>query len=125
MSRKNINFGDKKMKKSDFYKKTKNNQDRSHQCLEEPYGTKNSFKYFIGYIENDAIRPLCIKLPQITGYVRKFESNTTMSFKISDNQLLKKYNQTWKRVEKLLKIKFDSETVYGDKYIRNKNKNIC
>ena len=48
-----------------------------------------------------------------------------MSFKISDNQLLKKYNQIWKRVEKLLKIKFDSETVYGDKYIRNKNKNIC
>ena len=61
----------------------------------------------------------------MTGYVRKFESNTTMSFKISDNQLLKKYNQIWKRVEKLLKIKFDSETVYGDKYIRNKNKNIC
>ena len=61
----------------------------------------------------------------MTGYVRKFESNTTMSFKISDNQLLKKYNQIWKRVEKLLKIKFDIEPVYGDKYIRNKNKNIC
>ena len=61
----------------------------------------------------------------MTGYVRKFESNTTMSFKISDNQLLKKYNQISKRVEKLLKIKFDSEPVYGDKYIRNKNKNIC
>ena len=39
-----------------------------------------------------------------------------MSFKISDKQLLKKYNQIWKRVEKLLKIKFDSEPVYGDKY---------
>ena len=38
---------------------------------EEPYGTKNSFKYFIGYIVNDVIRPLCINLPQITGHVRK------------------------------------------------------
>ena len=29
---------------------------------EEPYGTKNSFKYFIGYNDNDVIRTLCIKL---------------------------------------------------------------
>ena len=58
----------------------------------------------------------------MTGYVRTFESNTTMSFKISDKQLLKKYNQIWKRVEKLLKIEFDSKPVYGDddKYIKTK-----
>ena len=91
---------------------------------EVPYGTKNAFKYFIGYNDNDVIRPLCIKLPQMTGYVRKFEGNTTMSFKISNKQLLKKYNQIWKRVEKLLKIKFDSEPVYGDndEYIKAKTK---
>ena len=90
----------------------------------EPYSTKNSFKHFIGYNGNDVIRPLCIKLPQMTGYVRKFEGNTTMSFKISNKQLLKKYNQIWKRVEKLLKIEFDSETVYcdNDKYIKAKIK---
>ena len=58
----------------------------------------------------------------MTGYVRTFESNTTMSFKISDKQLLKKYNQIWKRVEKLLKIELDSKPVYGDddKYIKIK-----
>ena len=39
----------------------------------EPYGNKNSFKYFIGYNDNDVIRPLCIKLPQMTGYARKFD----------------------------------------------------
>ena len=56
------------------------------------------------------------------GYVRKSEVNTTMSFKISDKQLLKKYNQIRKKVEKLLKIKFDSEPAYGDndKYIKVK-----
>ena len=37
-----------------------------------------------------------------------------MSFKINDKQLLKKYNQIWKRIEKLLKIEFDSKPVYGD-----------
>ena len=44
----------------------------------------------------------------MTGYVRKIEGNTTMSFKISDKQLLKNCNQIWKKVEKLLKIKFDT-----------------
>ena len=41
---------------------------------EELYGTKNSFKYFIGYNDNDVIRPLCIKLSQRTGYVKTFET---------------------------------------------------
>ena len=47
-----------------------------------------------------------------------------MSFKISDKQLLKKYNQIWKRVEKLLKIELYSKPVYGDndKYIKTKIK---
>ena len=31
-----------------------------------PYGKRNSFKYFIGYNNNDVIRPLSIKLPQMT-----------------------------------------------------------
>ena len=58
----------------------------------------------------------------MTGYVRKLEDNTTMSFKISNKQLLKKYNQIWKRVAKLLKMELDSEPVYGDsdKYIKTK-----
>ena len=34
-----------------------------------------------------------MKLPQMIGYVRKFEGNKTMSFKINDSKLLKKYNQ--------------------------------
>ena len=60
----------------------------------------------------------------MTGYVRKFEGNTTMSFKISDKKLLKEYNQIWKRVESLLKIEFNSKPIYGDddKYIKTKIK---
>ena len=29
------------------------------------YGNKSAFKYFIRYISNDGIIPLCIKLPQM------------------------------------------------------------
>ena len=70
MSEKNINFSDKKIRKSDFYKNKKINNiedidvDNILVSKKEPYGTKNSFKYFIGYNDNDIIRPLCIKLSQ-------------------------------------------------------------
>ena len=127
MSGNNVNFWNKKIKKSKFYKNkkvTKVDDTDVNKILiskEEPYGTKNSFKYFIGYIDNDAIRPLCIKLSQMTGFVRKHDDNT-MSFKISNKQLLKNYNQIWKKVKRLLNIQFDREPVYGDnsKYIKTK-----
>ena len=106
MSGKNIYFGDKKIKKANFTKKKKNaakidgiDVNKILVLKEEPYATKDSFKYFIWYNDDDVIRPLCIKLPQITGYIRKFDDNTTMSFRISNKQLLKKYNQTWKKVK--------------------------
>ena len=89
---------------------------------EEPYGAKNSFKYFVGYDDNDVNRPLCIKLPQMIGYAGKFEGNTTISFKISKKQLLKKYSQIRKKVGKLLKIEFNNKPVYGDEDKHNKTK---
>ena len=50
------------------------------------------------------------------GYVKHFDSNKTMSFKVIDNKLLKKYTEIWERVS--------SEPVYSDnnKYIKRKIK---
>ena len=98
MSGKNINFNDKKIRKSTFYKNKKINNiediDVNNILVskKESYGNKNSLKYFIGYNENDndVIRPLCIRLPQMTGYARKFDENATMSLIVKDKQLLKK-----------------------------------
>ena len=59
-----------------------------YQFLKKPYGANQSIKYFNGYSDNDVIRPLCIMLPQMTGYVKSFDSNKTMSFKVSDKKLL-------------------------------------
>ena len=90
MSGKNINFDDKKFKKSTFYKKktinTIENIDDNNILVskKEPYGNKNSVKYFIGYNDNDIIRPLCIRLPQMTGYAKKFNDNATISFIVKD-----------------------------------------
>ena len=54
------------------------------------------------------------------GYVKYFDSNKTMSFKVSDKKLLNKYTKIWKKVGNLMNVKFDSEPVYGDndKYIK-------
>ena len=77
MSGKNINFDDKKIKRSSFYKNKEINNiediDINNILVSKKkrYGTKNSLKYFIGYNDNDNIRPLCIRPPQMTGYARK------------------------------------------------------
>ena len=45
-----------------------------------------------------------------------------MSFKVTDNNLLEKYTEIWRRVKNSINIKFDSEPVYGDvdKYSKTK-----
>ena len=68
-----------------------------YQSLKKSYSTKNSFKYFIGYNDNDVIRPLCVKRPQMTGYARKFDENATMSFRVNNKQLLKNHNKILKK----------------------------
>ena len=52
-------------------------------------------------------------------YVKCFDSNNTMSFKVNDNRLLKKYTKIWEKVSTSMNIEFDCEPVYGDndKYI--------
>ena len=127
---KNIIFVDKKINKSNFYKNKKLSKiDDIHvnkilTSKKELYGKKSSFKHFIGYNNNDVIRPLCIKLSQMIGYVKYFDSNKTISFRASDNELLKKYTKIWGKVSSLMNIKFDSEPFYGDddKYIKTKMK---
>ena len=120
MSGKNINSDDMKIKKSDFYKNKKVDSigdidvNKILVSKKEPYGTKNSFKYFIGYNDNDVTRPLCVRLPQMTGYVRKFDENATMSFRVNNKKLLKNYNKIWEKTEKLMRINFESKPVYGD-----------
>ena len=81
MSGKSINFDGKKINKSSFYKNKKlfslNDIDVNKILVskKESYDTKNSLKYFIGYNDGYVIRPLCILLPQLIGYVKHFDRN--------------------------------------------------
>ena len=92
MSSRETNFEDKKTNKSNFYKNKKlfkvEDIDINNILVskKDSYGKKNSFKYFVGYNDDDFIRPLCIRFPQMIGYVKYFDSNKTMSFKVNDNK---------------------------------------
>ena len=71
------------------------------------------FKYFIVYQENEIIKPLCIILPQISGYIKYFEyRGMNMSFFIKDDEVWEKYEQIWGLIKNKLGINFHSELVY-------------
>ena len=54
----------------------------------------DGFKYFIGYKEGEIVKPLCIILPQMTGYIKYFENGgKNMSFVIKVDDVLDKYNE--------------------------------
>ena len=119
------------MKKSNFYKNKKmfdiNDIDVNNILVskKEKYGKYNSFKHFIGYNDNNIMKSLYLELPQMIGYINKFDKNTiTMSLKVKDKKLFKNYNKIWKKIEKLMDIDFNTKPTYGDddKYIKTKIK---
>ena len=53
-----------------------------------PYSKTSSLKHFIGYNDSDVIIPLCMNLPQTIGFVKSFDNNKTMPFKVTDKEKL-------------------------------------
>ena len=79
------------------------------------------FKYFIGYQEGEIVKPLCIILPQMSGYIKYFENGgKNMSFLIKNDRVLDKYNTISDKIKETLNIKFHSMPVYDEKYIKAK-----
>ena len=51
------------------------------------------YKYFCGYLNNNAIQPLCVILPQMSGYIKYFDDGgKNMSFAMDNKEVYKKYN---------------------------------
>ena len=82
---------------------------------------EDGFKYFIGYQKGEILKPLCITLPQMSGYIKYFEyGSPNMSFLIKDDEVWEKYEQIWDVIKNKLKIKFHSLPVYDKKYLKTK-----
>ena len=118
-----IKFGDKEVDEKEFY------SSKETICLEFVDLSKiivsskwkisdTKYKYFCGYLNNNVIRPLCVILPQMRGYIKYFDDGgKNMSFVTDDKEVYKKYNEIWEAVRKLLKLKFTVSPVRDDKYI--------
>ena len=121
MSEKTLQFNDIILNKKTFHK------------LKEPidlvvvsYKFKHNnegFKYFIGYREGEIVKPLCIILPQMSGYIKYFEnSSKNMSFLIKDDEVWDKYDKNWEVIKNKLSTNFYSKPAYEYRYLKAKER---
>ena len=80
-----------------------------------------SFKCFIGYQKGEIVKPFCIILPQMSGYIKYFENGAkNMSFLIKDDEVWDKYDKIWDVIKEKLGINFHREPVYEYRYLKAK-----
>ena len=83
--------------------------------------SEEGFKYFIGYQEDEIVKPLCIILPQMNGYIKYFDNGgKNMSLSIKNSEVWEKYEDIWDVIKNKLGIKFHSEPIYENKYLKAK-----
>ena len=79
------------------------------------------FKYLIGYQEDEIVKPSCIILPQMSGYIKYFKNGgKNTSIFVRDDNILDIYNKIWNVVKNKVNIKFHSMPVYDETYIKVK-----
>ena len=126
MSEKTLKFNNIRLNKKEFHKSKEPidlmsvNVDQI--VVSDKFKHNNEgFKYFIGYQEGEIVKPLCIILPQMSGYIKYFENGSkNMSFLIKDDEGWEKYDKIWDAIKNKLGIKFHSEPVYKYKYLKAK-----
>ena len=123
MSSQKIKFGYKEVDKKQFYSSKEaillDSVDLSKIVVSSRWKLNDTtYKYFCGYLNNDVIKPLCIILPQMNGYIKHFDDGgKNMSFVTDDEKVYEKYDEIWNVVKGLLKLKFTTGSIRDDKYI--------
>ena len=128
MSSQNIKFRDKEVNKKEFYSSKEvillDSVDLSKIVVSRRWKLNDTtYKYFCGYLNNDVIQPLCVILPQMSGYIKYFDNGgKNMSFVTDNKEVYEKYNEIWNVVKRLLKLEFAASPIRDDKYILAKLK---
>ena len=128
ISSQKIKFGDKEVDKKIFYSSKEaillDSVDLSKIVVSSRWKLNDTtYKYFCGYLNNDVIKPLCVILPQMNGYIKYFDNGgKNMSFVTDDKKADEKYDEIWNVVKSLLKLKFAASPIRDDKYILAKLK---
>ena len=98
MSSQKIKFGDKEVDKKIFYSSKEaillDSVDLSKIVVSSKWKLNDTTKkYFCGYLNNDAIMPLCVILPQMNRYIKYFDDGgKNMSFVTDDEKVYEKYD---------------------------------
>ena len=83
--------------------------------------SEEGYKHFIGYKEDEIVRPLCIILSQMNGYIKYLENGRkNMSFLIKNDEVWEKYEDIRDVIKNKLGIKFHSEPICERKYLKAK-----
>ena len=83
--------------------------------------SEEGYKYFTGYQEDEIAKTLGIILPQMNGYMKYFENGgKNMSLSIKNDEVGDKYEEIWKVIKNELNIKFHSQPIYENKYLKTK-----
>ena len=83
--------------------------------------SNEGFNYFIGYQEGEIVKPSCIILTQMSGHIKYFENGgKNMLFFIKGDDVWKKYEKIWDVIKNNVGIKFHSEPIYEQKYLKAK-----
>ena len=68
---------------------------------------------------SEIVKPLCIILPQMSGYIKYFENGgKNVSFFIKDDEVWEKYEKIWDVIKNKPNIKFHSLPVYDKTYLK-------
>ena len=123
-----IKFGDKEVDKKKFYSSKHaillDSVDLSKIVVSNKWKINDTTcKYLCGYLNDDVVRPLCVILPQMSGYIKYFDDGAkNMSFIRDDKEIYAKYKKIWDVIKKLLKLKFTVNPIRDDKYMLAKLK---
>ena len=123
MSLKKINFGDKEVDKKKLCSSKEaillDSVDLSKIVVFSRFKIKDTtYKFVCGYLNNNSIKPLCVILLQVDGYIKYFDDGgKNMSFITDDEKIYEKYNKIWEVIRKLLKVYFSVSPVRDDKYL--------
>ena len=126
MSEKTLKFNNFRVNKKEFHK-SKQPIDLMSVKVDQIVASgkfkhnNEGFKYFIGYQEGGIVKPLCIILPQMSGYIKYFENGgKNMSFLIKYDKVWEKYDEIWDVIKNKQGIKFYGKPIYEQKHLKAK-----
>ena len=124
-----IKSGELKLNKKEFHRSKQpiylNQVEISKIVISDEFKLDDGVKNFIGYKNGETVKPLCIILPQMSVFIKYFESNKKNMSLLADDDVddvILKYNKIWKKIKKLLGVEFDIQSVYDGKYIKTRVK---